>query len=106
MNTKGLVKKVHKRAFRLTKDEVKTLVGIMFEIIAGELIVGGDVNIRGFGHFYIEQQREKIIHHPRTHARIVAKPKLLKFRPSKNLKAIVKGKKKPIASPALKQEVS
>ena len=92
MNKKDLVKKVHGQAYKLTRDEVRALVDMTFDIVAEELISGGEINIRGFGRFFIEQQKEKIILHPQTRAKIVTKPKLIRFRPSKNLKRAVKGK--------------
>ncbi len=92
MNKKDLVKKVHSQAYKLTRDEVRVLIDLMFDAIAEELIAGNEINVRGFGRFFVETQKEKVILHPRTREKIITSPKLIRFRPSKNLKRVVKKK--------------
>ncbi len=63
----------------LTYKKSEEIVNIVFESMAGELIKGGRIEIRGFGSFVVKDYKAYMGRNPKTGEVIHVKPKKLPF---------------------------
>ena len=69
----------------LTKPEAEQVVTVFFSDMAGALVKGERVEIRGFCSFFVKEYRSYIGRNPKTGERVRIKPKKLPFfKPGRN----------------------
>lgn len=78
----------HTRAcYRLSQDDINSIVTEVFNIIGEAFLEGESVTIRRFGQFSVSYRRPRKINHPATKQVINSHPKyMVKFNPSIALK--------------------
>lgn len=86
------------RAVDLPRKDSETVVDIVFESIVKSLRAGDKIEIRGFGSFRRRQRKARVGRNPKTGARVEVPAKTVPyFKPSKELKDLVKGTSEPAA---------
>lgn len=86
MTMSELVARVWSKNRGLRRGEVKTVVSLMFDEIAGTLAEGGRAELRGFGSFSVKEYRPKKARNPRTGESILVGRKFMPyFRASRGL---------------------
>ncbi len=94
MNKSDLVEQVAKKA-NLTKKDAEAAVEAFFTITEKALAKGEPVKISGFGAFGVRQRKGRVGVNPTTHKKIqIPAATVVVFKPSKNLKAMLKSPKK------------
>ncbi len=89
------------RVVDLPRKDSETVVDIVFESIVKSLRAGDKIEIRGFGSFRRRQRKARVGRNPKTGARVEVPAKTVPyFKPSKELKDLVKGGSQPPAEPA------
>ncbi len=92
MNKQAIVEAVHE-VLEGTKVQAEKVVDTIFESITDTLKKGEDVSIAGFGIFSAKMRAARTARNPRTGEPIeVPAMRVPKFRASKSLKDVVKGK--------------
>ena len=92
MNKQAIVEAVHE-TLEGTKVQAEKVVDTIFESITETLKKGEDVSIAGFGIFSAKMRAARTARNPRTGEPIeVPAMRVPKFRASKSLKDVVKGK--------------
>jgi integration host factor subunit alpha len=87
-----IVEKVYER-IGFSKKEASELVEMVFEQLKDKLCEGDKVKISGFGNFIVREKKQRIGRNPQTDEQIVISARrVLTFRPSQVLKAILNGK--------------
>ncbi len=82
-----LIAQLASEAEGLSLVEVESIVDIVFESIAGHLVDGGRVELRGFGTFSTRERGERVGRNPRTGAAVeVGAKRLPHFKPGKELR--------------------
>jgi integration host factor subunit beta len=80
------------RVVELPRKDSETVVDIVFESIVKSLRAGDKIEIRGFGSFRSRQRKARVGRNPKTGARVEVPAKTVPyFKPSKELKDLVKG---------------
>jgi integration host factor subunit beta len=91
MNKLDLIQAL-KEATDLTKQEAEKVVTVFFNDMAGALVRGERVEIRGFCSFFVKEYKAYTGRNPRTGEKVKIKPKKLPvFKPGKELKERVDG---------------
>jgi integration host factor subunit beta len=86
------------RVVDLPRKDSETVVDIVFESIVKSLRAGDKIEIRGFGSFRSRQRKARVGRNPKTGARVEVPAKTVPyFKPSKELKDLVKGASEPPA---------
>jgi integration host factor subunit beta len=89
------------RVVDLARKDSETVVDIVFESIVKSLRAGDKIEIRGFGSFRSRQRKARVGRNPKTGARVEVPAKTVPyFKPSKELKDLVKGTSEPPAEAA------
>ncbi len=75
-----------------SKKEASELVEMVFDQLKNTLCVGEKVKISGFGNFVVREKKERVGRNPQTGDQIkISARRVLTFRPSQVLKAILNG---------------
>lgn len=86
-----IVEKVYEK-IGFSKKEASELVELVFNQLKNTLCSGEKVKISGFGNFVVRAKNERIGRNPQTGEQIkISARKVLTFRPSQVLKAILNG---------------
>ncbi len=86
-----IVEKVYQK-IGFSKKEASELVELVFDQLKGTLCTGEKVKISGFGNFVVRNKNERIGRNPQTGDQIkISARRVLTFRPSQVLKAILNG---------------
>jgi integration host factor subunit beta len=89
------------RVVELPRKDSETVVDIVFESIVKSLRAGDKIEIRGFGSFRRRQRKARVGRNPKTGARVEVPAKTVPyFKPSKELKDLVKSGNQPPAEAA------
>lgn len=73
-----------------SKREASDLVELVFKSLKDELVNGEKIKISGFGNFTVRMKKSRIGRNPQTGEQItISARKVLTFRPSQVLKAII-----------------
>lgn len=84
MTRSVLIEKVTERVKGLTKKQVETIIGTIFEGMKDALARGEKIEIRGFGNFRLKQRNAKTARNPRTGEKVqVPAKKVLHFKVGK-----------------------
>ena len=95
MTKADLVEEICRRS-RLSKSENSHIVDEILNSIARALSEGHHIEIRGFGTFKVRARRSRRARNPRTGAEVSVPAKLVPvFKPSNQLKAMVRGEIEP-----------
>ena len=95
MTKADLVEEICKRS-RLSKSENSRIVDEILNSVARALSEGHHIEIRGFGTFKVRARRSRRARNPRTGAEVNVPAKLVPvFKPSNQLKGIVRGEITP-----------
>jgi len=90
-----LVEKVYQK-IGFSKKQASELVDLVFGSLKGVLKEGDNIKISGFGNFIVKQKSERIGRNPQTGDQItISARRVLTFRPSQVLKAILNGQEVP-----------
>ncbi len=80
------------RVVELPRKDSETVVDIVFESIVKSLRAGDKIEIRGFGSFRRRERKARVGRNPKTGERVEVPAKTVPyFKPSKELKDLVKG---------------
>src|SRR5208282_65222 len=91
MTKADIVEKVYEK-IGFSKKESSELVELVFDMLKNVLEEGQKVKISGFGNFVVRQKKERIGRNPQTGTQItISARKVLTFRPSQVLKAMLNG---------------
>lgn len=91
MTKSDIVEKVYEK-IGFSKKEASELVELVFSTLKSEFQNGEKVKISGFGNFLIRSKSERIGRNPQTGDQIkITARKVLTFRPSQVLKAMING---------------
>ncbi len=91
MTKADIVEKVYQK-IGFSKKEASELVEMVFFQLKDVLCRGDKVKISGFGNFVVREKNERIGRNPQTGEQIkISARKVLTFRPSQVLKAILNG---------------
>ena len=91
MTKADIVEKVYEK-IGFSKKESSELVELVFDTLKTVLEEGEKVKISGFGNFVVRQKKERIGRNPQTGDQItISARKVLTFRPSQVLKAMLNG---------------
>ncbi len=86
-----IVEKVYQK-IGFSKKEASELVEMVFGALKDVLHKGDKVKISGFGNFIVRGKKERVGRNPQTGAQIkISARRVLTFRPSQVLKAILNG---------------
>jgi integration host factor subunit beta len=70
----------------LSESVCRTMVETFFDAITNRLVNGGDVELRGFGRFFLSQYAERTVRNPRTGETFVKEEfAAVRFRSSKSI---------------------
>ncbi|HAK89834.1 MAG TPA: integration host factor subunit beta [Nitrospiraceae bacterium] len=84
MTRSDLIEMVTERVEGLTKKQVETIVGNIFEGMKDALSQGQKIEIRGFGNFRLKQRNAKTARNPRTGEKVqVPSKRVLHFKVGK-----------------------
>lgn len=91
MTKADIVEKVYQK-IGFSKKEASELVEMVFNQLKDVLCKGDKVKISGFGNFVVREKNERIGRNPQTGEQIkISARRVLTFRPSQVLKAILNG---------------
>jgi integration host factor subunit alpha len=91
MTKADIVEKVYQK-IGFSKKEASELVEMVFNQLKDVLCDGDKVKISGFGNFVVREKNERIGRNPQTGEQIkISARRVLTFRPSQVLKAILNG---------------
>lgn len=91
MTKADIVEKVYQK-IGFSKKEASELVELVFNSLKNELCQGEKVKISGFGNFIVRGKKERIGRNPQTGDQIkISARRVLTFRPSQVLKAMLNG---------------
>ncbi len=91
MTKADIVTKVYER-IGFSKKEASDLVDLVFNLLKEKIHKGEKVKISGFGNFSVKEKKPRIGRNPQTGGQItIAARRVLTFRPSQVLKALVNG---------------
>ncbi len=91
MTKADIVERVYQK-LGFSKKEASELVELVFDSLKGTLQEGEKVKISGFGNFIVRDKKERIGRNPQTGDQIkISARRVLTFRPSQVLKAILNG---------------
>lgn len=91
MTKADIVEKVYLK-IGFSKKEASELVEMVFDQLKNVLCDGDKVKISGFGNFVVREKNERIGRNPQTGEQIkISARRVLTFRPSQVLKAILNG---------------
>lgn len=86
-----IIEKVYQR-IGFSKKEASELVEMVFDQLKKTLCTGDKVKISGFGNFLVRDKKSRIGRNPQTGDQItISARRVLTFRPSQVLKAILNG---------------
>jgi integration host factor subunit beta len=89
------------RVVELPRKDSETVVDTVFESIVKSLRAGDKIEIRGFGSFRSRQRKARVGRNPKTGAQVEVPAKTVPyFKPSRELKDIVRGNSEPPVEPA------
>jgi nucleoid DNA-binding protein len=81
----------------LTKKEAESVIDEIFSIISDFAAEGDDVNLTGFGKFYLYIHRPRPVRNPKTKEEMILEEYVsIKFRPSTKVKNLLKDKSKDL----------
>lgn len=84
---------VHRKV-GLSRTESADLVKTVIDLISDSLVAGNQVKLSSFGTFDVRSKRERIGRNPKTGEEVPITPRrVLVFRPSQIMKAVVNGEK-------------
>src|SRR5213082_2250621 len=90
------------RVVEMTRKESEVIVESIFDSIVKASRGGDKIEIRGFGSFRTRQRQPRIGRNPKTGTRVeVPAKKIPYFKPSKELKDVVKNSVAPVPAPAV-----
>gem|GEM_PF-3233441 len=76
----------------LTKAQAESQISVLFDTVKEAFAAGEEIRIHGFGTFAIADQAARTVRNPRTgEATECAAKKVLRFKPTPGLKALVNG---------------
>ena len=82
-----------------SKKQAADLVELVFDTLKDSLSHGQKIKISGFGNFVVRQKKERIGRNPQTGSQItISARKVLTFRPSQVLKALLNGEDPSLVS--------
>lgn len=91
MTKADIIEKVYQK-IGFSKKEASELVEMVFDQLKGVLCKGDKVKISGFGNFIVREKKQRIGRNPQTGDQItISARRVLTFRPSQVLKAILNG---------------
>jgi len=91
MTKADIIERVYQK-LGFSKKEASELVELVFDSLKNTLQAGEKVKISGFGNFLIRDKKERIGRNPQTGDQIkISARRVLTFRPSQVLKAILNG---------------
>lgn len=91
MTKADIVENVYEK-IGFSKKEASELVELVFGSLKNVLVEGDKVKISGFGNFLVREKRARIGRNPQTGDQItISARRVLTFRPSQVLKAILNG---------------
>jgi integration host factor subunit alpha len=91
MTKADIVEKVYQK-IGFSKKEASELVELVFTSLKEQLYAGQKVKISGFGNFIVKNKNERLGRNPRTTEQmIIAARRVVTFRASQVLKALLKG---------------
>lgn len=91
MTKADIVEKVYSK-IGFSKKEASELVELVFNSLKNVLCDGEKVKISGFGNFVVREKKERIGRNPQTGEQItISARRVLTFRPSQVLKAMLNG---------------
>jgi integration host factor subunit alpha len=91
MTKADIVEKVYQK-IGFSKKEASELVEMVFNTLKEQLHAGEKVKISGFGNFIVRGKNQRIGRNPQTSEQIIISARrVLTFRPSQVLKALLKG---------------
>ncbi len=92
MTKADLVERVYEK-IGFSKKEASELVDLVFATLKSTLTEGGGrIKISGFGNFMVREKKERIGRNPQTGEQLkISARRVLTFRPSQVLKAILNG---------------
>ncbi len=86
VNKRSLTQSISEQ-MNISQKEAANIVDLFFEEISDALIQNGNVDITGFGKFYLFERKERMGINPNTMERVIQPTSYLpKFRPSQTLK--------------------
>lgn len=78
--------------YKISQRMAKSVIGSVFEYVAGSLAEGHEINVPGFGKFKVNDKPEREVRNPKTgEMTTVAAKRALKFTAAKALKEKVGG---------------
>lgn len=75
MTRSDLIEMVTEKVEGLTKKQVETIIGNIFDGMKDALSRGEKIEIRGFGNFRLKQRNAKTARNPRTGEKVQVPPK-------------------------------
>lgn len=75
MTKSALIEKVTERVDGLTKKQVETIIGTIFDGMKDAIASGEKIEIRGFGNFRLKQRNAKTARNPKTGEKLQVPPK-------------------------------
>lgn len=91
MTKADIIEKVYQK-IGFSKKEASELVEMVFNELKDVLCEGEKIKISGFGNFVVREKKERIGRNPQTGDQIkISARRVLTFRPSQVLKAILNG---------------
>jgi len=91
MTKADIIEKVYQK-IGFSKKEASELVEMVFDQLKHVLCDGDKVKISGFGNFIVREKKERVGRNPQTGDQIkISARRVLTFRPSQVLKAILNG---------------
>lgn len=91
MTKADIVERVYQK-LGFSKKEASELVELVFNSLKNTLQEGEKVKISGFGNFIVRDKKERVGRNPQTGSQIkISARRVLTFRPSQVLKAILNG---------------
>ena len=92
--TRGDLSEALHRKIGLSRTESADLVNTVLNLVAESLVRGEQVKLSSFGTFDVREKRQRLGRNPKTLEEVAITPRrVLVFRPSQIMKAIVNGEK-------------
>ena len=83
----AVVEKINANSDYIRKEDVSKVLAAFEDVIEAELVAGNDVQLTGFGTFYVVQTTERMGRNPKTgEALMLPARKVPKFKAGSNLK--------------------
>lgn len=91
MNKPGIAERLALAA-KMPKRQMSYIIDLLLEVITKELQNGQEVKLSGFGNFRVMTQKSRRVVHPHRLTEDILLPpiKVVKFRPGKILKELIK----------------